>query len=56
MHDFADKLVESAGSSSALIVTPPDFHFVSLNSGVALPPRGVKASVPTHNIGTQNSQ
>jgi predicted ATPase len=34
MHDFAGELIASAGSSSASIVTPPNFHFVSLNQGV----------------------
>jgi hypothetical protein len=29
-------------------VTPPDFHFVLLNPGVALPLGGVKASASIH--------
>jgi hypothetical protein len=47
-HDVASKFVVSAGSSSAPIVIPPDFHFVSLSLGVALPWGGVKASAPIH--------
>jgi hypothetical protein len=41
MHDFAGELIASAGSSSASIVTPPNFHFVSLNQGVVRPTQGV---------------
>ncbi len=37
--------------TSAPIVTPPDFHFVSLNLDVALLFEGVKASVPIHSLG-----
>ena len=48
MHDFTGEFVASAGSAPAPIVTPPDFHFVVLNPGVALPLGGVKASVPIH--------
>jgi hypothetical protein len=29
-------------------MTPPDFHFVSLNPGIALRLGGVKASMPIH--------
>jgi hypothetical protein len=41
MHDFAGELIASVGSSSASIVTPPNFHFVSLNQGVVLPEQEV---------------
>src|SRR4051812_2702222 len=39
MHDFAGELIASAGSSSASIVTPPNFHCVSLTQGVVPPAR-----------------
>ena len=42
VHEFACEFTKSAGSSSAPIVTPPNFPFVSLNQRFALPTRGVK--------------
>src|SRR5689334_6582933 len=50
VHDFADEFIASAGSPSAPIVTPSDFHFASLNPGFALPLRGVSSSVPIHRV------
>ncbi len=47
MHDLADEFIASAGSPSAPIVTPPDFHFASLNPGFALPSSGVSSPAPT---------
>jgi len=37
-------------------VTRPDFHFVLLNPGVALPFGGVKASVPIHTDGAYDGK
>jgi hypothetical protein len=41
MHDFAGELIALMGSSSASIVTPPNFHFVSINQGLVLPEQEV---------------